>query len=288
MPEALSLDAGNLSLTGLAWGTSDKPALIMLHGWLDNAASFTYLAPLLSDDYYVIALDLPGHGYSGHLPPPADYQHVHVLEYVLQAVDSLGYQRAIWLGHSLGGVICSLIASTFPERVEKLISIDAIGPLSDDAINGPAHLAQSIKRILRRGAKAAKTYPDLDSMLHARMRASGFNEQEARPIVERHAKQLAQGGFQWRFDRQLLLPSRVYLTEAQVCAYLTAIQSPVLLIEAEQGIIHDNSLVNQRKRVFQQLQVRLLAGHHHLHLQYPDKVALEIHRFLRDNSFDYL
>lgn len=46
--------------------------MIALHGWLDNAASFSLLAPLLANQR-ILALDLDGHGYSGHRPAGAQY-----------------------------------------------------------------------------------------------------------------------------------------------------------------------------------------------------------------------
>lgn len=59
----LSWQINGLNLCGLSWGTPDLPPLLMLHGWLDNAASFALLAPLMKG-YYVVAIDLTGHGKS--------------------------------------------------------------------------------------------------------------------------------------------------------------------------------------------------------------------------------
>ena len=56
-----------LKIAGLAWGQPDRTPLLALHGWLDNAASFAILAPML-DQYYVVALDLTGHGLSACSP----------------------------------------------------------------------------------------------------------------------------------------------------------------------------------------------------------------------------
>ena len=53
----------NLSLAARDWGPAAAPPVLALHGWLDNAASFDRLAPLL-DGLRIVALDLPGHGRS--------------------------------------------------------------------------------------------------------------------------------------------------------------------------------------------------------------------------------
>src|SRR5690606_31937171 len=60
------------TIRGLRWGEPGMPRVLALHGWLDNAASFVPLAPLLPG-LDLVAPDLPGHGRSTHLPPGTDY-----------------------------------------------------------------------------------------------------------------------------------------------------------------------------------------------------------------------
>ena len=59
----LEWHVNGLKLAGLSWGDPSNRPLLALHGWLDNAASFSQLAPLLTD-FYVVAVDLTGHGQS--------------------------------------------------------------------------------------------------------------------------------------------------------------------------------------------------------------------------------
>ena len=58
-------------IAALRGGTPGAPRVLALHGWLDNAASFLPLAAHLRA-IDLVALDLPGHGHSAHLPPGAD------------------------------------------------------------------------------------------------------------------------------------------------------------------------------------------------------------------------
>lgn len=53
---------------GKLWGSRDKQPILAIHGWQDNAGSFDSLAPLLSLNLPVLSIDLPGHGYSSHMP----------------------------------------------------------------------------------------------------------------------------------------------------------------------------------------------------------------------------
>ena len=63
-PRPCYWDVDGLQMAGLRWGTPGARPLLALHGWLDNAQSFTPLAPHLSQ-FDFVALDLTGHGRSG-------------------------------------------------------------------------------------------------------------------------------------------------------------------------------------------------------------------------------
>src|SRR5690606_2312769 len=111
------------TLAGLAFGPRDGRPVLALHGWLDNAATFVPLAPLLPE-LRIYALDLPGHGRSSHRPPGARYHYVDWVGDVIEAADALGLDRFALLGHSMGAGISILTAGTFPERVERLALIE--------------------------------------------------------------------------------------------------------------------------------------------------------------------
>ena len=126
-PLEQSWTVNGLKLCGLCWGNPRQAPLLMLHGWLDNAASFRMLAPLLRD-FYVVALDLTGHGRSDRRSDDASYQIWDDLPEILGIVQQLGWSRFDLLGHSRGAIIAGLLASAFPERIKQLILLDAISP----------------------------------------------------------------------------------------------------------------------------------------------------------------
>ncbi|MBU6477927.1 MAG: alpha/beta fold hydrolase, partial [Xanthomonadaceae bacterium] len=120
-------------IAALQWGDAAAPPLLALHGWLDNAASFARLAPLLAWRQRVIALDLPGHGHSAHLPRGVRRYHIaDQVDRVLDFADALKLERFDLLGHSLGAGIASLTAAAVPARIGKLALIEGLGPLGDD------------------------------------------------------------------------------------------------------------------------------------------------------------
>ena len=74
---AFSVTADGLTYAGLEWGDPDGYPILALHGWLDNALSFSVIAPFLSE-YRLIALDVSGQGLSYHRSPDATY-HIWAL-----------------------------------------------------------------------------------------------------------------------------------------------------------------------------------------------------------------
>ncbi|WP_369695270.1 alpha/beta fold hydrolase [Salinicola salarius] len=99
-----------------------------LHGWLDNAATFSRLAPALATALGIrlVALDLPGHGHSPHRGVRAEYPLWGYMPDVLEAVDALKLNSATFVGHSMGAGVASLIAAAAPERVDGLVLIDGL------------------------------------------------------------------------------------------------------------------------------------------------------------------
>lgn len=85
----IRLSLPHIELAAQVYGPEDGRPVLALHGWLDNANSFARLAPKLTG-LRIVALDLAGHGYSGHRPIGAGYALWDYAHDVLQAADHLG------------------------------------------------------------------------------------------------------------------------------------------------------------------------------------------------------
>jgi pimeloyl-ACP methyl ester carboxylesterase len=265
-------------LRGLRWGRTGDISILALHGWLDNAASFSQLAPLLADAE-VVAIDLPGHGYSDHRPRGARYHFIDYIPTVLDVMDELGWPNCVLIGHSLGAAIASFTAATEPDRVRGLFLIDGLGPLSEKPDSAPGRLQQSVRRFADSRATATTGYPALDAMIDARYRASKINKAGAAALTARSAIQGEQG-FRWRTDPRLRLPSPQYLTEEQVLAILRKVEAPTVLGMASKGLLRGQPQTKERIRAFSNIDVVELPGAHHLHLDDPQPVAQAVNQFL--------
>ena len=95
------------------WGEDHEYPVLALHGWLDNAASFDALGPLLAG-HRVIALDLPGTGSAISAEPHGSYNIWDDLPDLVWLSAELGLARYALLGHSRGAAIATLLAAIEP------------------------------------------------------------------------------------------------------------------------------------------------------------------------------
>jgi abhydrolase domain-containing protein 6 len=99
--------------------------IVLIHGLGSSAETWAALMPLLSREYLVYALDLPGFGKTP-LAPEGTNIGAHVL-YLERFLDALGYLRVTFVGNSLGGWIATRFAVEHPERVERLYLLNSAG-----------------------------------------------------------------------------------------------------------------------------------------------------------------
>lgn len=259
------------------------PHVLALHGWLDNAASFLPLSAHL-DGVDLVAIDLPGHGQSAHLPAGTDYGFAGALATVLDVADALGWTSFTLLGHSMGAGIASLLAAACPERIERLLAVEMLGALTDPPERTPLRMREALAQRTR-VPRGLRVFPDIDTAVRARMHSERVpgNTLEAahvRLLVERGLRQVADG-YVWSSDPRLIQPSFTRLTEEQIEAVLAAIECPTLAVFADpaQPYLPD-ALRRKRLGLIAHGQLVVLPGGHHLHMQQADTVAAILLGFL--------
>lgn len=234
---------------------------VLLHGWLDNAESFSLLAPQLSISSW--ALDLPGHGLSPWLADGADYYIWSYLPMLTEALQQLPKQTSVVLvGHSLGTAAALQLAALHPERIAALVLLDGVGPQSSLESKWLAQMQQALKW----QPKPKRIFESIEDALAVRAKATPSIESQVLRIMVERALESHQGGWRWRADPRLQAPSKMRLTEAMVQALLEAVRCPVLAVRAEQGIL-PRALYRERIACIPDVQCVDLPGHHHFHLQ---------------------
>ena len=282
-PEELEIQTSSIRLVAKCWGNPDGLPVLAFHGWLDNAATFDNLAPLLPE-LRILSLDLPGHGHSDHRPSGSAYYFIDMVMDVIEAADVLGLESFSLLGHSMGAGVATYLAGTLQEKIDYVILIEGIGSIVQKPEKMPEDFRESAIQWMKRNKKKLPIYPDIESAVKARHQVGGILESSVRHLVERGLQPL-EGGYTWRSDPILKSKSRHYFTEEQAQAFIEEITAPVLLIEAE----HTEKdywyeLLQKRMPYVNKLEHQIIPGGHHLHLDNPEPVAMAIHEFLKKFS----
>ncbi len=274
----LALPGG--TVRGLRAGGEGGRRVLALHGWLDNAASFVPLAPHLPGLDLVVP-DLPGHGRSDHLPRGMDYSFAGAVHTVLDIADALGWERFTLLGHSMGAGIASLVTAACPDRVERLVAIEALGALAEVPGRTVERLREAVAATRALPGKRLRVFPDLEPAVRARMKANGLTEAVARLLVER-GTDAVEGGWCWSSDPRLTLPTMVRMTEAQIEDLVAGITCPAKIVFADPAQPYLPDPVRRaRAALLPAGELVVLPGGHHLHMEQPGEVAAAIAGFLR-------
>jgi pimeloyl-ACP methyl ester carboxylesterase len=138
----------------LVWGDAEldrsgRPPLVMLHGWMDVAASFQFVVDSFVEERHVIALDWRGFGASD--APDADTyffaEYLGDLEIVLDTLFGVERAPVDLLGHSMGGNVAMLYAGIRPDNVRRLINLEGFGMPRSKPQQAPARIARWLDQL---------------------------------------------------------------------------------------------------------------------------------------------
>lgn len=159
----------------LAWGepsmaSAERPPLVMMHGWMDVAASFQFVVDQMRDDRYVIAVDWRGFGLTES--PKTDVywypDYLGDLDGVLDALDApdsegAGRFRHIDLvGHSMGGNVVMIYAGLRPSRIRRLVNLEGFGMPVSRPEQAPKRYTQWLDEL--KTPMELRTYPSVDAV----------------------------------------------------------------------------------------------------------------------------
>ncbi len=278
-PVEKTYQVNHLSLACKVWG--DGHPCIALHGWLDNAGSFDVLGPGLPGSK-VIAVDLPGHGFSDHRPPGTQAHFFDYVTDVLNLANTLDLETFDLVGHSMGGGVAVLLAAALPKRVRRLVLLDSVGPITTEPDEVVSQFRQSLSFELP--DRVGRLYESKDQAISARLFGGMPIGREAAGILCKRGLVKHDAGFCWRADPRLLAPSMVRLTHAQLKAMVAEIHSPMCLILAEEGIRHFRQDEFQRHLdSFAGAQIEYLPGGHHFHLEQSASAMADIIQAFLEN-----
>lgn len=265
------------------WGPASAPPLVMVHGARDNAATFQFLVDAFAGEYRIIAPDWRGHGATSWTPGSywlADF--VCDLDTILEALLPGGALPIV--GHSMGANVASLFAAVRPERMTRLVMLDALGsPLS----RTPLAVVDALSGLLAelREVRSPRAYESVDAMAARLMRANRRLGAAQAQFLAQEAARATPDGFVWPHDPtfQRSLPTPHTLEEWG--AFWRRIAAPVLSLLSSDprpdAATDDAEHVRQRTAYFADLAIRRVPETgHNLHQDEPEIVAAVIEAFL--------
>ncbi len=269
--EEFVLNVAGVDIAGKRWRNGAR-RVIALHGWLDNAASFDVIAPLFNAD--IVAIDMAGHGLSYHRSAQASYNVWEDLPDILRVADALQWTTFDIVGHSRGAIISALLATAMPERVTSAVLLDGLRPNPVQEANFSDQLGLFLREHLA-PPKPSTIYNSIEKAVKVRCRAGDMSEASATRIAQRGLKP-CDGGWCWRHDPRLRLPSAVKMTQANIDAVMHKLaQLPHRVFFTKDGLGAVLNAHGEFERWSGELNLELFEGQHHFHMEEPAQELAE-------------
>jgi pimeloyl-ACP methyl ester carboxylesterase len=278
-------------LTGKWWGPqSVTPVLLCLHGYQDNAGTWDTLAPLLPPDISLLAVDFPGHGLSSHIPAGNIY---HTLDFVLtvqRIVEHFGWTRVSLMGHSFGSIIAFLYSAIYPEYVEHYIALDALTPPKLDPVRSLKWQGERLDDFLHLelmdpNSKPSHTYEEAVQRLHS-SRSKWATKEGCEILTRRGTIRKPDGRYCFSRDVRLKVNLNMAYSDEYLHRFVSNVQCKILYIKANEGYSllnpeFQDEYLDEVKKSAALYEFHTVEGRHHVHLDFPERVAPLISNFLK-------
>ena len=277
------------------WGerVAGQPPLVLVHGWMDVAASWQFMVDALGDSRHIIAPDWRGFGLTRHAAPAPDSywfpDYLADLDCLLDQV--AGDQPVDLVGHSMGGNVAMMYGGVRPERIRRLVNLEGFGLPATRPSQAPERYAKWIDQIkaLQRGEVDLKTYDSAEGVARRLMKTNPrLQADKAHWLAQHWAAPDAQN--RWVIlgePAHKIISAHLYHLDEALATY-QRISAPVLSVTAS-----DDSLGQWWKGQYNlaQYQERLLSvtriqqavvqdAGHMMHHDQPDELARLIDAFL--------
>ncbi len=261
-----------------SWNSKNIKPVLCLHGKLDNAASFDLLSPILPN-IHLAAVDYPGTGFSSQYQEGVIPHWKNDAFLMLHLIESLEWKQFDIIAHSLGSLLATVIAITRSKQVGKVVFLDILGPTVNFIEHGINYLHGDVETYLTHDQQQRIVFPDQESAIQDRMKIGNISYQAAQALVYRGIKK-CEGGWSWTFDPRLRCVSSTIPYEDELRTMFKAIEAPVCLIRAKQGVSYPEDIFQGRAQSIKNLIIHELQGGHHVHMDNPTPVAKIISQFL--------
>lgn len=266
---------GSRTLNVVRFGPELGPRLFLLHGWMDCAASFRFMAESMPD-WHIIAPDLRGFGASEW--NSEGYYSTDYLADLDALLEHYAPDAPVNLaGHSMGAMIAGLYAGIRPERVARLAMLEGFGLADTQAEEAPGRLARWLRE--KRQQSRFQDPGNLDAVA-ARLveRAPALTPERARWLAEALTVTRPDGRLDYRADPRHKMVNPVLYRLEETMACWRNIRCPVLWVIGGESWRHPYvkgivDSMDARRACFRDLREVTLEGTGHM-LQWEQPEAL--------------
>ncbi len=261
--------------------TADNPLRVILHGWSDTSATWQRLVEHLPQNWDIAAPDWRGCGLSdrsGDTYIFADY-----LADFDGMLRELGNPVIDLIGHSMGGQVAALYAGLRPERVRKLVILDALFLPPSDASKAPGRMREWLDEVHL--PVEDKIYASLDDLAQRTTKYhTGLDEQGAKAVAAAWSEPLPDGRVRLLADPRHRQRGPILYRDEEALAVFAEITAPTLILDADRSNLPHMCPAEVRQR-----RIHAIAKHTHaclsdcghmMHFDAPERTAAAIAEFL--------
>lgn len=283
-------------MCGKWYGPRNVRPILALHGWQDNLGTFDKLVPLMPSYLGVLAIDLPGHGRSSHLPDGIMYHSLsHFVYCIFLVMKEYNWDKVSIMGHSMSSMFGFLFASLHPDKVDLLIGIDVLKPRYRQPSTEIAIMQYKFDKFFISNERNREiafreppsfTYEEMKEKLYQGSGES-INKDKLHHILDRNITKSTQYPDKYYFSRDDRVKLYVeFLATPEYSKELAKrIKAPFLSIKggASEFFIEDHyeEVLETLKTNNPNFETFILTeGTHHLHLNNADKISDVINSFI--------
>lgn len=278
-------------IAGKWYGPENVRPILMVHGWQDSAGSFDTLIPLLPPDLSYLAIDLPGHGFSSHLPKGCNYHSVDFVQLLEKIRLNYKWDQLSLVAHSMGAIVSFVYASVYPERTNLVCALDTLKIQCHDPKLTHKICVWQMKKLNALNDQLMQkppeyAYDDLPQRVYEGSMKS-VNLDKAKYMIERGTKPSLNDPNKFCFTRDIRVKfMQKFFVDQQIgLEYVKQIKAPYLFFrgddhdfaEPDKNLYEAVDLFKQCNEHFELVRVR---GTHHFHLNEPELVGEKLSEFL--------